>query len=133
MEIQALLGQVQWLLIAKGILVFIMITFSFMALYVAANARAWHLTLSQTEDVCNQLRDMSMFQGTVLRAQLSEFAERLRKGEPRQDPEFAKTLLKTLSPVAMLLLSKERSLLKWSFTALAAGQNLFSLWKRKKS
>lgn len=121
------------LLAAKGILVFIMVVFSLTSLYIAVNARRWYLSLVQTEDICNQLRDMSMFQGTVARAQLAEFAERLRRSQEKPDPAVAETLLKTLSPVAMLLLSKEQSLLKWSFAAVNAGRHLFSFFQRKKS
>lgn len=119
---------------AKLILVIVMVSFSLLALTITLSAGSLTRTLAEAETQCEDLRDLTMFQATVTRTQLAETAERLRKrGEPEPETDLVADLVASALPVAMMLLQKERSLVKWGLTAFNVGRRVWNKFQQQKN
>ncbi len=119
---------------AKLVLVIVMVSFSLIALTVTLSARSIERILAEVETQCEDLRDLTMFQATLTRAQLAETAERLRKrGEPEPETDLVADLVSSALPVAMMLLQKERSLVKWGLTAFNVGRRVWNKFQQQKN
>jgi hypothetical protein len=88
------------------------------------NSGRWakELVLVQTE--CELATNLTFLQGEMVRAQLEDVNDRIRKQLEPQEIDATKTLLQTMSPLMMLFVQKEKSIMKWSLAAVNAGKML---------
>lgn len=89
-------------------------------------------TLILIEQDCSELRDVSVLGATQMRAQLAQVSERLKRQAQPDERQATAMVLKSVSPLVMLLFAKEKSMLKWGMTAFGLGRSLFKYFDIKK-
>src|SRR5579883_1420154 len=110
--------------IAKLLLVAALIIGGCFCLILLPQVSHWNHKLDLVQQECEIAAKVTYLQGEVLRAQLEALNEKLKHTVEPEKKEMAAAVLKTISPLAMLYLNKERSILKWSFAAARLGNNL---------
>lgn len=96
-------------------------------------SRVWSGLLTDVQQECELATNLVFLQGEMARAQLESLAEKIRASAQPEEREITQTMLKTLSPVVMLFLHKERSVVKWSMAAVNLSKGLMSyFWSAKK-
>lgn len=121
-----------WILIAKSLLALLMLAFGLASIFVYLKLTAWRLGLQVIEQECDDARDNVMLQGTVVRFQLSELQERLRKKPEKAEMEVATTIIKQAIPVLSLLIKRESNLIKWAFSGAKLAKSVFDYFSNKK-
>jgi hypothetical protein len=89
-----------------------------------ANSGRWARQLMALQAECELATNLTFLQGEMIRAQLEEANERIHRQLEPPAMEASETLLKSLQPVMMLFLQKEKSIMKWSMAAVNVGKNL---------
>lgn len=120
-----------WIMIAKLLLAAIMIGFSLLCIFIVLKARLWKESLAVIEAECNEARDMAMLQGTMLRSQLFEVQERLKKKPEKAEIEVVSNLVRQAVPLLNLLVRRETSIFKWGFAGVKLVQSAFDYFSQK--
>ena len=102
------------------------------AMFVYLRITSWRLGLQAIESECEVARDNIMLQGTVVRFQLAELQERLKKKPEKAEMEVATTIIKQAIPVLTLLIKRESSLIKWAFSGAQLAKTVFEYFSSKK-
>jgi hypothetical protein len=121
-----------WIMIAKSLLALIMLAIGLIAVFVYLKVTAWRLGLQAIESECDMARDNVMLQGTVVRFQLAELQERLKKKPEKAEMEVATTIIKQAIPVLSLLIKREGNLIKWAFSGAKLAKSVFEYFSNRK-
>lgn len=121
-----------WILIAKSILALVSVAFGLIAIMLYLRLSAWRLGLQTIESECDNARDNVMLQGTVVRYQLSELRERLKKKPEKAEIEVATSIIKQAIPVLSLLIRRESNLIKWAFSGVKLAKSMYEYFSSKK-
>lgn len=95
-------------------------------------SRVWSDLLTDVQQECELATNLVFLQGEVARSQLESLSEKIRAAAQPEEREITETMLKTLSPVVMLFLHKERSVVKWSMAAMNLSKGLMSYFMSPK-
>ena len=85
--------------------------------------------LSLLEQLADIIRDESSAQLETTTQKLSTLNQRLFDKQDATTQEILPDLFKSLGPFAMLLMSRETSLVKWGMIGAKFAKNAFELWK----
>jgi hypothetical protein len=122
------------LLIAKLALIIVLICGGLLCLYCLTQVGRWTEDLVRIQAECELATNLTFLQGEMTRAQLEQVSLKLQKMAEPEEREITETLFKSLSPIVMLYLRKEKSVIEWSLAAAGMGRDLFKhFWSPKKS
>jgi hypothetical protein len=86
----------------------------------------WQTALEMMEKHAELARDLSMMQAEYMRVQLDGLNQRLKQTIEPEVKDITKSLLKSVSPLAVLFFKREHNPFAWGAAALNAGRTLFS-------
>jgi hypothetical protein len=112
------------LLVAKLSLIVVLIGGGCCCLILSMQAGRFYRTLAGIQQECELATNLTFLQGEMTRAQLEQLSQKLRQATEPQEKEITETMLKSLSPIVMLYLRKEKNLVEWSMAAANAGRTL---------
>jgi hypothetical protein len=122
------------LLIAKLALVTVLVCGGLFCLLCLTQVGRWNEDLGRIQSECELATNLTFLQGEMTRAQLEQIALKLQKMAEPEEREITETLFKSLSPIVMLYLRKEKSVIEWSLAAAGMGRDLFKhFWSPKRS
>lgn len=121
-----------WILLAKCILALIMAAVGLASLFVLRKANDWRATLAIMQTECDVLRDETMLQGVLIRSQLADIQEKLRKKPEKAEMEVIGNLVKEAMPVISFFMAKEKNLFKWGFAGAKLLRSAYEYFSRKK-
>ena len=93
------------------------------------NSNSWARSLLAIQSECELANNLTFLQGEMVRSQLEDINTRIHKQLEPPELDATQTLLQVLSPAVMLLVQKERSLMKWSMAAVNIGKTLTKFFK----
>jgi hypothetical protein len=117
------------LLVAKLALIVFLICAGFFCLICVFNVHRFHRALTAVQQECELMTNLTFLQGEMTRAQLEQLNERIRQATEPEEREITETMLKSLSPLVMLFLRKEKSIIQWSLAAANIGKDMLKyIW-----
>ncbi|HEY9791876.1 MAG TPA: hypothetical protein V6D22_15835 [Candidatus Obscuribacterales bacterium] len=123
-SVSALVVLLPPLLVAKLALIVGLIGGGCFCLIMSRQAGRFYRTLAGIQQECELATNLTFLQGEITRAQLEQISQKLRQASEPQEKEITETMLKSLSPIVMLYLRKEKSLVEWSMAAANLGRTL---------
>ena len=122
-----------WIYTGKILLALIMFAFGAIAILIFLKRTQWKTQLEALEVECDEVRDMVMLQGTVVRYQLHEFKEKLnKKPEQVSEVEIVTKIVRQAMPLLSLLVKKETSLVQWGFAGTKLVKTIFDFFSDRK-
>jgi hypothetical protein len=122
------------LLVAKLVLIAVSIGSGLLCLLSLLNIGRFYRTLTAIRKECELMTNLTFLQGEMTRAQLEQLHERIRQAVQSQRPshEIGETMLRSLSPLVMLFLRKEKSIIQWSLAAANIGRGMLKyFWSER--
>lgn len=114
----------EFIVIAKLLLVHVFIIGSLAAWVLILCGPELNRMLIITQAQCELASNLTFLQADIVRAQLAEVNERIRRAVEPEEQEFTDTMLRTMSPLVSLFIKRERSVIKWSIAAVDVGKTM---------
>jgi hypothetical protein len=126
-----LIFTVQPIILGKAFMAIFMFLLSTVFIVLIMQCRNMAITLSQMEANMAELRDEVMFNGTLVRAQLSSLNNRLTSKQVISAQDISQQAVKSIGPLLWLFLRKEKSIYQWVIAGMNIGRAVFSYIKKK--
>lgn len=117
--------------LAKFFLASFMFVGATLGFAVAFMARPLLVEMGRLENELDELRDLTVLQNVMVRSQLADLKERLRRQEAPQEIEFSSIIVNQGAPLLSMLFRRETSLFKWGMAGARLVQSVFNYWKKQ--